>query len=38
MALLDLQGMESPAPHTTAGGSGVSFILCNSNASVTVCL
>lgn len=37
MALLDLQGME-PAPGHYPGGSAVSLLLCNSVASLTLCL
>ena len=37
MALLDLQGMESPAPQTNAGGSSNSGHSCPSNLSVTLC-
>jgi hypothetical protein len=40
MALLDMQGMEtrSDGRHHSDGGSEFSLALCNSNASVTLCL
>jgi hypothetical protein len=37
MALLDLQGME-PETRNGGGGSHVSLTLCDSTASITVCL
>jgi len=37
MALLDLQGLESPAPQTGGGGSSASGHSCPSNLSVTLC-
>jgi hypothetical protein len=40
MALLDMQGMEPRSPHWrhSDGGSDFSVALCDSNASVTICL
>jgi hypothetical protein len=42
MSLLDLQGMESPAPagggHGGGGVSSFSLLLCDSNASTLLCL
>ena len=37
MALLDLQGMESPMEASAAGGSSSSGHSCPSNLSVTLC-
>lgn len=37
MSVLDLQGMESTAPQTNAGGSSRSGHSCPSNLSVTLC-
>jgi len=37
MALLDLQGMETPLEVTTTGGSSGSAKSCPSNLSVTLC-
>ena len=37
MALLDLQGMTSPAPELNFGGSSASGHSCPSNLSVTLC-
>jgi hypothetical protein len=37
MALLDLQGMETPAPQAAAGGSSGSKHSCPSNLSITLC-
>ena len=37
MSLLDLQGMESPAPANGGGGSSNSGHSCPSNLSVTLC-
>jgi Lanthionine-containing peptide SapB precursor RamS len=37
MALLDLQGMESPAPETGGHGSSNSGHSCPSDLSVTLC-
>jgi hypothetical protein len=37
MAILDMQGME-PARNGHGNGSNVSLALCNSHASVTLCL
>ena len=37
MALLDLQGMESPAPEATRGGSSGSGHSCPSNLSALIC-
>jgi hypothetical protein len=37
MALLDLQGMESPAPQTGGHGSSASGHSCPSNLSVALC-
>jgi hypothetical protein len=40
MALLDIQAMELDAPHAEGnqGGSQVSIALCDSTASITLCL
>jgi hypothetical protein len=39
MALLDMQGMASEREHRWSGGeSELSVLLCNSSASVTLCL
>jgi hypothetical protein len=37
MSVLDLQGMETPAPQTGAGGSSGSAKSCPSDLSVTLC-
>ncbi len=38
MALLDMQGMELDEGHGGCGGSDLSVLLCDSVASVTLCL
>jgi Lanthionine-containing peptide SapB precursor RamS len=39
MALLDMQGMELSATRGgECGGSGVSLLLCDSTASITLCV
>jgi Lanthionine-containing peptide SapB precursor RamS len=38
MALLDMQGMELSAKGGDCYGSGVSLLLCDSAASVTLCV